>query len=139
MAVKEVLLQWLPSVLIKSFLEVLLQLHGQRPYLQDKSVIKSEILPKQQLTEELHNPITRKFEKREVYLSFKHNILWVDQADMQLTSSNKQEWTPLKYLNFLHYNRTQNQLPHKNLYDKVLEIFVTLIPPNKTMSVLKII
>ena len=70
---------------------MLLHLHGQRPYLQDKSVIKSEILPKQQLTEELHNPITRKFEKREVYLSFKDNILWVDQADMQLTSSNKKE------------------------------------------------
>ena len=36
--------------------------------------IKSELMSKQQLTDELHKPIIRKFEKRKVYLSFKDNI-----------------------------------------------------------------
>ena len=68
MAIKEVLLQWLPRFLIKSFLGVLLHLHGQRPYLQEESAIKSEILPNQQLTEELHNPITRKLKTRSILI-----------------------------------------------------------------------
>ena len=38
---------------------------------QDKSVIKSEYMPNQQLTEELHKPIIRKFEKQKVYASLK--------------------------------------------------------------------
>ena len=40
----------------------------------DKSAIKSEIMPNQQLAEELHNPIIRKFKKRKVYSSFKDKI-----------------------------------------------------------------
>ena len=39
-----------------------------------------------QLADELHKPITRKFEKRKVYSSFRHNIWSADLADMQLIS-----------------------------------------------------
>ena len=48
--------------------------------------IKNEIKENEQLANELHKPITRKFTKRKVYSSFKDNILGVDLADMQLTS-----------------------------------------------------
>ena len=48
--------------------------------------IKNEIKEKQQLANELHKPIIRKFEKRKVYCSFKDNIWGVDLADMQLIS-----------------------------------------------------
>ena len=37
----------------------------------------------QQLAEELHKPIIRKFEKRKVYATFKDNIWDADLADMQ--------------------------------------------------------
>ena len=40
----------------------------------------------EQLANELHKPITRKFEKRRVYSTFKDNIWGVDLADMQLLS-----------------------------------------------------
>ena len=40
----------------------------------------------EQLTNELHKPIIRKFEKRKVYSTFKDNIWGVDLADMQLLS-----------------------------------------------------
>ena len=40
----------------------------------------------QQLPNELHKPIIRKFKKRKVYSSFKDNIWGVDLADMQLIS-----------------------------------------------------
>ena len=39
-----------------------------------------------QLAEELHKPITRKFEKRKVYSAFKDNIWAADLEDMQLLS-----------------------------------------------------
>ena len=39
--------------------------------------------PDYQLTEELHKPIIRKFQKRQVYSSFRDNIWGVDLADMQ--------------------------------------------------------
>ena len=39
-----------------------------------------------QLADELHKPITRKFEKRKVYSSFRDNIWGADLADMQLLS-----------------------------------------------------
>ena len=46
--------------------------------LADKSAssggVKSEIMPNQQLAEEIHKPITRKFEKRKVRSSFTDNI-----------------------------------------------------------------
>ena len=40
----------------------------------------------EQLAEELHKPIVRKFKKRKVYSTFKDNIWGVDLADMQLLS-----------------------------------------------------
>ena len=40
----------------------------------------------QQLAEELHKPIIRKFEKRKVHVAFKDNIWGADLADMQLLS-----------------------------------------------------
>ena len=40
----------------------------------------------EQLGNELHKPIIRKFEKRKVYSTFKDNIWGVDLADMQLLS-----------------------------------------------------
>ena len=43
-------------------------------------------LKNQQLANELHKPIIRKFKKRKVYASFKDNIWGVDLADMQLIS-----------------------------------------------------
>ena len=50
------------------------------------SGIKNEIKQNEQLTEELHKPIIRKFKKRKVYFSFKDNIWCDDLADMQLIS-----------------------------------------------------
>ena len=47
----------------------------------------AKLIPEnKQLTNELHKPITRKFEKRKVYSTFKDNIWGVDLADMQLLS-----------------------------------------------------
>ena len=40
----------------------------------------------QQLVEELHKPIIRKFEKRKVHAAFKDSIWGADLADMQLLS-----------------------------------------------------
>ena len=40
----------------------------------------------EQLAEELHKPIIRKFKRREVHSAFKDNIWAVDLADMQLIS-----------------------------------------------------
>ena len=50
------------------------------------SGIKNEIKKDQQLANELHKPIIRKFKKRKVYSSFKDNIWCVDLDDMQLIS-----------------------------------------------------
>ena len=47
---------------------------------------KGSGLKNQQLADELHNPIIRKFKKKKVYSSFKDNIWGVDLADMQLIS-----------------------------------------------------
>ena len=43
-------------------------------------------LQNQQLAEELHKPIIRKFEKRKVHAAFKDNIWGADLADIQLLS-----------------------------------------------------
>ena len=52
--------------------------------------VKSQIMSKQELAEELHKPFIRKFEEQKVYSSFKDIIRGVDLADMQLISkSNK--------------------------------------------------
>ena len=50
------------------------------------SCIKNEIKENQQLANELHKPIIRKFKRRKVYSSFKYNIWGVDLADIQLIS-----------------------------------------------------
>ena len=55
----------------------------------DKKSVGSgaKLIPQnQQLAEELHKPIIRKFKKRKVYSAFKDNIWGVDLADMQLLS-----------------------------------------------------
>ena len=47
----------------------------------------AKLIPEnEQLANELHKPIIRKFEKRKVYSAFKDNIWGVDLADMQLLS-----------------------------------------------------
>ena len=46
------------------------------------SGIKNEIKENQQLANELHKPIIRKFKKRKVYSSFKDNVWSVDLADI---------------------------------------------------------
>ena len=43
-------------------------------------------LSNQQLLDELHKPIIRKFKKRKVYSSFNNNIWGADLADIQLIS-----------------------------------------------------
>ena len=48
--------------------------------------VKIDIVPNQQLAEELQKPIIRKFEQRKLYSSFKDNIWSTDLADMQLIS-----------------------------------------------------
>ena len=50
--------------------------------------IKNEIKENQQLANELHKPIIRKFKKGKVYSSFKDNIWGVDLSDMQLISKH---------------------------------------------------
>ena len=45
----------------------------------------------QQLAEELHKPIIKKFEKRKVHAAFKDNIWGADLADMQLLSRYNKE------------------------------------------------
>ena len=46
----------------------------------------------EQLAEELHKPIIRKFKKRKVYSTFKDYIWGADLADMQLTSKVNKEF-----------------------------------------------
>ena len=58
---------------------------GSGVTLANKSAIKS-IPQNEQLAEELHKPIIRKFEKREVYSAFKDNVWAADLADTQLIS-----------------------------------------------------
>ena len=56
--------------------------------LTDKSVLGSGIksMPQNELAEELHKPIVRKFKEKKVYSSFKDNIWGADLADMQSIS-----------------------------------------------------
>ena len=53
--------------------------------LANKSAIKS-IPQNEQLAEELHKPIIKKFKKRKVYSAYKNYICVADLADMQLIS-----------------------------------------------------
>ena len=48
--------------------------------------VKIDIVPNQQLAEELQKPIITKFEQRKLYSSFKDNIWSTDLADMQIIS-----------------------------------------------------
>ena len=55
--------------------------------------LKMKLCKIQQLAEELHEPIIRKFEKRKVHSSFVDNIWGADLADMQLISKfSKASW-----------------------------------------------
>ena len=54
---------------------------GSGVTLANKSIPQNE-----QLAEELHKPIIRKFKRREVYSEFKDHIWAADLADMQLIS-----------------------------------------------------
>ena len=54
--------------------------------------VDTKITPQnQQLAEELHKPIIRKFEKRKVHAAFKDNIWGADLADMQLLRKYNKE------------------------------------------------
>ena len=55
--------------------------------LANKSIPQNE-----QLAEELHKPIIRKFKERGVYSAFKDNIWAADLADMQLISKFNKGW-----------------------------------------------
>ena len=57
-----------------------------------KSAIKSEITSSQQLAEELHSHIFRKFGKWKVYSSFKDNIQGTDLAVTQLIGNFDKEF-----------------------------------------------
>ena len=48
--------------------------------------INNEIKQNEQLAEELHEPIIKKFKRRKVYSSFKYNIWVADLAAMQFTN-----------------------------------------------------
>ena len=52
----------------------------------DKPAVKSQNILNQQLIEELHKPVIKKFEKRKLHSSFKDNISGADLAYMQLIS-----------------------------------------------------
>ena len=54
--------------------------------------IESRIMLKQQLAEQLHKPVIRKFEQRKVYSYFKNNLLGADLADIQLISKFKKKF-----------------------------------------------
>ena len=58
---------------------------GSGAILANKSAIKY-IPQNEQLAEELHKPIIRKFKKRKIYSAFKDNIWLADLANMQLIS-----------------------------------------------------
>ena len=47
-------------------------------------LVKNTIKENQQLANEIHKPIIRKFKKRKVYSSYKDNIWGYDLADMEL-------------------------------------------------------
>ena len=76
MVIKEVLIQWLINFLIISLLLIL----------QEVLLEMKPTLSKQQLAEELHKLIVKKFEKRKVHSSFIDNIWGADLANMQLIS-----------------------------------------------------
>ena len=73
MDIKEVWPLWFINCLVKT--------KSSGVTLANKSIPQNE-----QLVEELHKPIIRKFKRRKVYSAFKYNIWAADLADMQLIS-----------------------------------------------------
>ena len=68
------------------------------------------------LTDELHKPIIKKFDKRKVYSQFKDNILGVDLADMQsLSRKNK----GIKYLLCVIPLKDKKEISIVNAFDKI--------------------
>ena len=65
--------------------------------LENKSAIKS-IPQNEQLDDELHKPIIRKFKKIKVYSAFKDNIWAANLADMQLISKFRKGFRFLLYV-----------------------------------------
>ena len=56
---------------------------------------RSGVSVNEQLTEELHEPVTKKFKRKKIYVRFKDNIQAAELAEMgSLTSKN----TNVKYL-----------------------------------------
>ena len=45
-----------------------------------------------------------------IYILCIYYILYISES--LKTSNNKYDWTPIKYLNVLHHNRTQKQLQY---------------------------
>ena len=118
---------------------------GSGVTLANKSTIKS-IPQNEQLAEELHKPIVRKFKKWKVYSAFKDNIWAADLADMQLISKfnkgfkfllcvidiySKYDWViPLKDKNgvsivnaFQSILKKSNRKPNKIWVDKGSEFY----------------
>ena len=79
----------LPSMVYKSFDKKTASLAHKSA---SGSGIKHENMSDQQLTEELHKPIIKKFEKRKVHSLFIDNIWGADLADKQLISKFNKEF-----------------------------------------------
>ena len=54
--------------------------------------VKNENISNEELAEELHKPITKKFKKKKVQSPFLDNVWGVDNADMQLISKFNKEF-----------------------------------------------
>ena len=97
------------------------------------SSFESEILSNQQLAEELHKTIIRKFEQRKVYSSFKDNIWGADFADMQLISKYNKGY----FLLYVIYSKYAWVLPLKGKKGiKIINLFQEILiesnrKPNK--------
>ena len=79
--------------------------------LANKSAIKS-IPQNEQLAEELHKPIIRKFRKRKVFSAYKDNIWAANLADMQLISKFKDFY----YVLLIFLANTQLIIKFKDFY-----------------------
>ena len=77
--IKEILLQRFISFLTKKYADGPLRRAN-------KSVIKTEIVLNQELAEELHRQINKRFKKQKVHSSFKDNIWDAVLPDTQLLS-----------------------------------------------------
>ena len=77
------------------------------------SGIKNENMSDQQLAEELHKPVIRKFNKIKVQLHFTDNIWGADLADMQLISKFNKEFRFLLCV-FVIYSKYALVIPLKD-------------------------